>query len=453
MSASKLGMGLLVFGVLSSAYHFTQNYLNGVDEQISQVSNQAIVEQKIPQSSSSSSSNQEINVTRVMGGTSNNSMNSPDKTQKTATTSRKIKQLKAKLLPCKQDFQEVVTEIKVPVRIVKSFIRLLEKKGILKHMQLRLAENQNESGFIIFESGHSQPELFALEWKYNSSRLGKVTENIFRGSWAKSGIVGTHVNKSEKVKKVVTEALKYYENLSPEKSKLPTVELKSEESTKQMIEKFLKEAKGICVGESHWDGGPKKFLIDHMGLFKQLGVTTLFMEHITSSSMQDILDDYLNGPETKLPPILREYIECLSERCGVDGKYDFEALIVAAKKAGIRIVGVESDVSLAAGKNKKLKLVNFTQRVQAMNYEAKKIIDREMKGDERFIALLGSAHLVTINNNGDQCLGVANLTNSVAMLVRGCGPKENSHEINTKPFELFVDPIHVEIKYHDDSVL
>lgn len=171
---------------------------------------------------------------------------------------------------------------------------------------------------------------------------------------------------------------------------------------------------GVFIGEFHDNGASKSFLIENMQRLKEAGVTTLFMEFVEYDGGQKALDAYFQSkdPKMDIPPevkvILQEYDDHFHfEDKGIPGFMD---LVRAAKAAGIRIVGLESEASSLAGYSRTGS--GGAERLEALNYNTKVIIDKE-KGDGKFIALMGTSHVIET----DGVLGMSQMMGLPSMLL------------------------------------
>lgn len=172
------------------------------------------------------------------------------------------------------------------------------------------------------------------------------------------------------------------------------------QNTSALLQNILKHNEGICIGEMHHDRSPKKLIIDNLEELKKQGLTTLYLEHLFYDSMQSRLDQYFKSDSQTLNPILEAYLKNLDTGFRVrDNNYDFLALVKAAKKAGIRVVGIDTTVSYYCGVSDKTGVEDDQKRYLAMNSVATAIIEREQKLNPggKYIALMGSGHVATVN--------------------------------------------------------
>lgn len=191
---------------------------------------------------------------------------------------------------------------------------------------------------------------------------------------------------------------------------------------KKIISSIFKEHQGLCIGEIHSESSPKKFLIDHMKELKKEGVTTLFMEHLFYDSMQGTLDEYFQlPPGSKMPPKLEIFLNDLSKRQrNTHNKYNFTEVVRAAKEAGIRVVAIDTTVSYLCGTNERDGVHDSKKRYEAMNFTAAAIIQKE-RGDGKFVALMGSAHVGTTEG----VPGVGNIMGCPNMVIEDAEEKES----------------------------
>jgi len=201
----------------------------------------------------------------------------------------------------------------------------------------------------------------------------------------------------------------------------------------------------FIVGESHNQTAAKKFLIDNMKAFRVAGYTTLYFEHLYYDE-QGLLDDYSRtGIMSKK---LKYRLDMLdignSAPSGEDQdvkrevwkKYNFTAIIQAARDAGIRVVGIdvkavyESQVIAQNDPNDNMR--EAAKRMRYMNYTAFQIIQREesMKpSDERkWLALMGNMHV----NYQHSTPGVADLLRVTSIYAFDNEAKENHIPVNVE---------------------
>ncbi len=182
----------------------------------------------------------------------------------------------------------------------------------------------------------------------------------------------------------------------------------------------------FIVGEDHTAMSPKKFLMENMQVLKKAGFTTLFMEHLFYDDQQD-LDDYFRTG--KFSDKLKQRLDDLDNGFGVRhstgkdsettskcwSKYNYTALVKAAREAGVRIVGIDIEnvykaQAIGVGNEQK----NIDSRLAYMNYTAQVIINREQSGHSgKWCALMGNTHVRQFSH----IPGVADLTGARAVYV------------------------------------
>ena len=165
---------------------------------------------------------------------------------------------------------------------------------------------------------------------------------------------------------------------------------------------FIKQNfSGVCIGDRrHTHLTPKKLLIDLIPLWKTIGITTFFLEHIKSGAMQKDLDKcFKTGQWKDLPARTAKSLERLDKRFHLlSSPYSYTNLIKAFIQAGIPVVGIDSDTSAIAGCYEDLPAVEEEERIPALNYTAKQIMDEQIKQLEdkgikaKSLILVGSKH-------------------------------------------------------------
>lgn len=169
-------------------------------------------------------------------------------------------------------------------------------------------------------------------------------------------------------------------------------------SYNEILSSGLTTFQGLCFGE--WHNDPKQFLIDHMEHIKSCGVKILFMEHLMYDTMQIFLDKYFtDGKDAEMPLPLAAYLRSLDVGFDLEeSDYNFTALVEAAKKHGVRVVGIDTSLSYEAGHS--MYGSSGVDRYLGMNHAAKEIIDYEAGLTEKFIALMGNYHGTTVTVSG-----------------------------------------------------
>lgn len=218
-----------------------------------------------------------------------------------------------------------------------------------------------------------------------------------------------------------------------------TIQKRNSGTDSQMISTALKNNNGIIIGERHHDRVPKEFIMNNLDRFKQEGVETLFLEHLFYDTMQTRLDNYFTLENNSLPPLLETYLLYLDDGFASSRpnyysspsdriEPGFKELVVAAKKAGIRVVGIDTESSYELGTG--------GSRIEGMNYTAYEIMQKE-KGSGKFIALVGSAHTSTFKG----VPGLRELMGCPSLIIEEKYPKgsDNSSKEKKKYRELQVN--------------
>jgi len=180
---------------------------------------------------------------------------------------------------------------------------------------------------------------------------------------------------------------------------------------------FLDYDRNLVIGEAHADITPKQFLVENMRLLKSKGFNTLFMEHLTQKEHQHLIDYYFKESEREIfkeleremPPELMEYLDDLTKgqmdreesRDYLDNvsKYNFRTIIEEAKKAGVRVVCLETSLKDYKGDSYK----SGVARTQHFNTNAVGIIEEAMgEFGGKWMAFTGNTHPRTYypNNAG-----------------------------------------------------
>lgn len=158
----------------------------------------------------------------------------------------------------------------------------------------------------------------------------------------------------------------------------------------------------FIVGEmvSHANGSPKKFLIENMKELKKAGFETLFMEFLYYDHQADLDLFHKTG---KMPERLKSRLEEQNRGHGWNREkqpdwstINFTALVVAAQKAGIRIVGIETE-KIFKTQDRYDSYHLKDNRIANMNYSAHQIMQREaakLPQGKKWCAMMGSAHLI-----------------------------------------------------------
>lgn len=207
-----------------------------------------------------------------------------------------------------------------------------------------------------------------------------------------------------------------------------------------LFKSFLKKYDGICVGEySHSDTSGKALLIKNMKALYQLGIRTLFLEHIYYDSMYEHLAN-----KKIIPEHVDLYLQELDTGHRVNSTfYTFRQLVHSALQAGIRVVPIDTSLSYAIGGHRKKGVVSSKKRCIAMNYVATRIIESEqIQKNEKYIVFMGAAHLCEYAKG---IPGVSELLGVPSVLIRDSN--EQSISLNSTS-NMFHKPVSVYVKYN-----
>lgn len=211
-------------------------------------------------------------------------------------------------------------------------------------------------------------------------------------------------------------------------------------SPKDMMNQILtqKNFSGVLIGENHHEYFPKKILIENMQQLKSQGVDTFFLEHLQYDIIQPDLDEYMKSPDDKMPDILEAYLDRLDtgQLLNIDHPYGFKALVKAAKKNNLRVVGIDTEASYLAGYSTRSGSEG-SDRIRGLNYQAQEIMHQE-GGGKKFVALVGNAHVSTSYKvpGLSEILGVPNIAfnagseSKVEKNVRTFLPQDEKEGIN-----------------------
>lgn len=203
----------------------------------------------------------------------------------------------------------------------------------------------------------------------------------------------------------------------PERPPLPTIA--ADASPKTAFRQFYKDAQGLVIGESHSSVASKQFLIDNMGQLAKQNVRTLYMEHLLTDLHQVDLDTFARTG--KMPQTLKAYLNEMDWGHFTDesGRYTFLNLIQTANRHRIRIRAIDC---MASYRTAGLPDPEDNVRLKMMNYFANTVIraDQAVAGGGRWIALVGNAHVNTMNG----AAGVAELEGVIGLRIEDVSPGE-----------------------------
>ncbi len=276
---------------------------------------------------------------------------------------------------------------------------LLERHGLLDLLRVEFKEGEGDSSPEV-HFHHSTYEILGF-LRYDFPEICRYCSVGYTCSRVSPlGLVGAHrVARSSSVedslsaeqKALIEKAERYFRDLG---SKALPVKCTTNEASLAVDEELLKEVfvskgfDGLFIGEAHQQVVAKKFLCDNLKVMKSMGVTTLFLENISYDTMQRLLDEYFASSSDTMPTLLKRRLIDMGLLNSLDTRYDYLALVQAAKAAGIRIVALDTTVC-HTGKPYRLDPI---PRLTMLNYIAEKIIRHE-KGPGKYVALMGGDHI------------------------------------------------------------
>lgn len=269
--------------------------------------------------------------------------------------------------------------------------KLLEAEGLSKIVKFEIVEGNK----ILFHlSAH---DLWALALANPKLRpyFGNTHSSCFfhetykDRQFSEKGLSEISSDKAKVVYSLIEQANRHFQsNSAPAPVEFSFETWKFEEShLRDAYEKF----QGVCIGENHFHVQPKRFLFENLELLRDLGVKTLFMEHFDYDAHQPLLDAYFDNPDAELSPLLLALEKGRSSRyqCSIT----YPEILRKAKACGIRIVGIDTNVARNVTCTRAYQ-EDPLERVRAMNFVAKAIIERE-KGDGKYLAYMGAGHAGT----------------------------------------------------------
>ncbi|MEM8934571.1 MAG: hypothetical protein AAGE94_25480, partial [Acidobacteriota bacterium] len=151
---------------------------------------------------------------------------------------------------------------------------------------------------------------------------------------------------------------------------------------------LLARHQGFVLGEGHKDTGSKAFLEKTMRTLGEMGVETLFIEHVREE-YQDLLDDWhRKRQQSKAPEPLARMANKVSDDFGLPSDVtNVLTLLHAAHDAGIRVVGIDSLAALYEDSDERGREL----RAFVMNVFGESVI-RKQSGRGKFVILTGQAH-------------------------------------------------------------
>lgn len=198
--------------------------------------------------------------------------------------------------------------------------------------------------------------------------------------------------------------------------------LTKEEKQKRPLDKLLNG--NFCIGESHQDISPKRFLIENMKTFKESGFSVLFMEHLAADRN---LGERLRNLDTH-------------HMHDKSSEYNFTNVVKTAQENGIEIVNLEESNEIY----KQYK--DCPERMVSLNYNAREVIakkEREFLDSTgnvlKWFAFVGSAHLNTYHGVPGICEIIPNVQD--VLIVDSDRTKEELEELKKLNVSIFIDEI------------
>lgn len=309
-----------------------------------------------------------------------------------------------------------------------------------KNKEVKVAFDDNLHSITFF---HNEREIATILEEENLSHLCTFSLTLTRTDLTFCGALNYVVD--PKSRKRFLRKLAFLQETAGEfiRSKIAkNVFVDQTTSLDTLVFSLLNDQNGFCLGERHSNAAAKEFIIKNLAALKKAGVTTLFMEHLFYDSSQMWLNSYHYAPpDAAMPRYLEAYLKKLAQgQSNGSPCYNFYEVVKAAKKAGIRVVALDTTVSYLAGGTDKqgVKAHQRGQRCLAMNYVASQIILHETKGG-KFVAFMGSAHVGTMN----EILGVASILGCPSMVIEEYPIQTSMLTVNVKNLHDEVDHVSV----------
>lgn len=167
------------------------------------------------------------------------------------------------------------------------------------------------------------------------------------------------------------------------------------------------QVRGLVLGETHYEPAGYRFLIEQMRTFAENGVSVIYLENAPFLPRGPGFATGSYAPADAIAAIPRVY------DAGFASNPTTLEVIEAARAENIHVIGLEHPQLTGHADNLKSRYNNirfWDERLQELNYAATRIIDQTPKG-QKFVALVGKAHMNTYNN----VPGLAELTSSVGI--------------------------------------
>lgn len=359
-----------------------------------------------------------------------------------------------------------IDEINYPIikQCYQELIDALVKKGFARE-SIRIYFD-NEKRQIHFDYYPDELEVLVTYTDFDEKLQLNVTQQPFASSWDGNRYLLWH-NKS--VEEYVSE-IKLLRQLSIDLAQdkdysqpcwnfsQASHSYLSVPQRKEALKKSFDELKnkntlphGIYLGEIHHHQFPKKFLVENLEYFKQLGIKTLFFEFLFYDRHQKLLDTYCNSSNEELPPELAAYLHFkdVASGCGFSG---YTNIVKAAKKAGIRVVALDSyPAILSCIKSFQIKHLDGDEcfRLHSFNGHAAQIIKKESNG-KPYLAFLGFDHSYISGNSRYK-----NVKSVAELLPNTCSVFLTDSKVSYKnlyaPFFSYGNPLIFNYSRHDEA--
>lgn len=179
----------------------------------------------------------------------------------------------------------------------------------------------------------------------------------------------------------------------------------------EFIEQVYQYKLGLIIGEAHAAQSSKNFLIKHMKRLKELGVKTLYVEHLLTDLLQHELNTFHDT--LIMPSYLKAYLK--QQDNGhmpmYTGPDNYSNVVKAANKYGIRVRALDCTASYHVKGAK-----GTSPRNTMFSYFANEVIkaDQAAYGPHKWVAFMGSGHV----DMHELVPGIAQLQDAVSLLVR-----------------------------------
>jgi len=162
---------------------------------------------------------------------------------------------------------------------------------------------------------------------------------------------------------------------------------------KQIFEAMYREKNGIVLGEDHDSRASKKLVMDNMHCLKELGVATLYLEHVCTDLHQAALTDYFSTSGEGLPmqEHLKTFLDYLDRKNLIeqDKPYSFRKLVEKARDVGIKVIAIDCLASYRVrdmcDPRIRLKVMPYFASAKIAQYQS-------ASGSARWLAFVGSSH-------------------------------------------------------------